>query len=220
MAASLSADAQFFTGLAFDVKWQNSGTTTAAGVSSQISNSYGGEISPQVGYQFNPKFMVGARINFIFDKSYLTAQNEQTKVEEKYISSSLGWDVAPFCRYRIAKFGKNDWFTIWADFHMYYGVLYPNKVEEPGYTTIDFNKKFIYGTQLMPSLGFRITEKSTLFVNFALLSLGYSGTCTEYDGKYDYENRLILFTGKLSGLFSALASEGLYGIKFGMIRTF
>jgi len=217
--ATISANAQFFSGLAFDIKWQNEGVKPIGGISTQTSSSYGGEISPQLGYKFNDDWLVGARINFIFDKSYLTQLNQDAKTTENYISSSIGWDIAPFGRYRIAKFGKDDWFSIWADVHAYYGELYPKNVEETGYTYLDFNKKFIYGIQAMPAVGFRFNERTTLFVNVALLSLGYSGSCTRYKEGDVYENRAILFTGKMSGLFSALALEGMYGIKFGLVKT-
>lgn len=219
--ASINADAQFFYGLGFDVKWQNSGVNNASnGSSAQISSSYGGEISPQFGYKFNPDFLVGSRINFIFDKSYLNIPNEVTKENDKYISSSLGWDIAPFARYQIAKFGKNDWFSIWADVHAYYGMMFPNKVQEEGYITLDYKMKHLYGIQAMPAVGFKFDDKTTLFINVALLSLAYSGTCTQYDdGSSEYTNKIFLFTGKLSGLLSTLGEEGMYSFKFGLIRT-
>lgn len=218
--ASVSAKAQFFTGLAFDVKWANNGSINSSGVDTKTDNAYGGEISPQVGYQFSPKMMLGGRINFLFDKNYYTETDSKTKAETKYVMSSIGWDVAPFFRYRMVALGENEWFSIWADFHTYFGMKYPRNARESGYITKTFNKKYIYGIQAMPALGFRINEHSMAFINFAIVSLAYSGSYTIYDDKTEYENNLVLFTGKLNGLFTTMAAEGMYSVKFGMIRTF
>jgi len=217
---SFSANAQFFSGLSFDIKWQNNGTKAIQGEVLNTTDSYNGAISPQFGYKFNPKFMVGARLNFLFDKSYYSLTNKSTKKDENYISSSIGWDIAPFCRYKLAEFGKNGWFSIWADLHAYFGSAYPKYIKEEGYIFYDFNKKFVYGIQAMPALGFKINENTTIFANIAILSLAYSGTCTHYKDGIDYDNNIILFTGKISGLFSAIANEGTYGIKLGIVRTF
>lgn len=218
--ATINANAQFFTGLAFDVNWRNDGSITSAGVDTKLNNAYSGDISPQFGYQFSSKFMVGGRLNFLFDKSYYTSTDENTQKTINYVQSSIGWDIAPFARYRIAAFGENDWFSIWADLHFYYGVKYPTNAQEAGYITKSFNRKYIYGIQAMPALGFRLNDHSTAFINFAILSLAYSGSCTNYDDRSEYENLVLLFTGKLRGLFSAIGSDGMYGVKFGIIRTF
>ncbi len=210
-----NAGAQLFTGLSFDVNWKNSGIRESRESNSTMTSSYGGTISPQLGYIFNTKLMAGARLNLNFDKSYYNLEDDSNK----YVKSSIGWDIAPFCRYKLMEFGQDGWFSVWADLHAYYGTMYPRRVDEEGYIYKIFNKKFNYGIQAMPALGFRLNESTTIFVNVAILSLGYSGSATKYDNKTEYDNQLVLFTGKLSGLFTAIATEGLYGIKFGIVRT-
>jgi len=220
--ASYNANAQkWFTGLAFDIKWANSGAVNNNGEDIRVNNAYGGSVSPQFGYQFSPKFMLGTRVNFLFDKSYYqkTSTIDPQKMDD-CVSSSIGWDLAPFCRYKVAEFGRNGWFSIWADAHAYFGRMYPRKVEEPGYISNDFEKQYIYGIQAMPAVGFRINEHSTLFVNIALLSLAYGGSYTKYADGAEYKNVLVAFTGKITGTLTTLTAEGMYGIKFGMIRTF
>jgi len=175
----IEANAQFFTGLAFDISWSNSGDIGNAGTVTQPSSAYNGTISPQFGYVFNPKWMVGSKINLVFDKVYSSEQDKEGK-NNKYVSSSIGWDIAPFGRYKLMEFGENGWFSIWADLHVYYGIKYPRNINESGYITKEFNKIYAYGIQGMPALGFKINDHSTLFINVAILSLGYSGTRTDY----------------------------------------
>lgn len=214
--ASIEASAQFFAGVSFDVQWSGSTVESSDPSKSNVTTAYGGSVSPQIGYKFSPKFMVGGRFNFIFDKTHFTVEKD----DKKYLTSSIGWDVAPFCRYRLIELGKNGWFSIWADLHAYYGTMYPTNVQEPGYVKVDFNRKHIYGIQAMPAVAFKLNEKMSIFLNIALLSLAYSGTTTIYDDRTEYENKLTLFTMKLNGLFTTLSSEGMYGLKFGFVSTF
>jgi len=220
VSVSISASAQFFCGLAFDVKWRKDGALYNSGKTSLVDNAYSGEISPQIGYQFNPKLMAGGRINILFDKTYSTEENDQNEQKSKYVMSSIGWDIAPFCRYRLAVLGKNDRFSLWADLHTFFGIKYPRNVQEAGYITKQFNRMYIYGIQAMPTIGFKIKETTTAFINFAIVSLAYSGSSTIYDDRTEYENNVVLFSGKLSGLFTTMGTEGMYGIKFGIIRSF
>jgi len=220
MALSQSAYAQFFTGLAFDVNWANDGRHTEKSGDQKLNNSYGGTISPQFGYQFNDKLMAGARVNFVFNKSYFTEEDEKTLKTEKYVSSSIGWDIAPFCRYKILELGQDNWFSVWADVHGYFGRMYPKSVEEKGYIYKDFNKKLVYGIQAMPAVGIRLNEKSTIFINIAIISLAYAGSCTETNEGSEYTNKILLFTGKISGTFQAMQTDGLYAFKFGIVRKF
>lgn len=213
---STNAGAQFFAGMSFDIKWSNSSIESSDPSKSNVTSAYGGTISPQFGYKFNPKFMAGVRFNFVFDKTYFTQEGDTNK----YLTSSMGWDLAPFCRYRILELGENGWFSVWADLHAYYGTMYPTNIQETGYVTVDFNKKHIYGIQAMPAVAFKINEQTSIFLNVALLSLAYSGTKTMYDDRVEYQNNLSLFTMKLSGLSTTLWTEGMYGLKFGMVRTF
>lgn len=213
---SIDAKAQFFAGVSFDINWSGSNVESSDPAKEKTNNIYGGTISPQFGYKFGPKLLTGVRLNFIFDKSYFTLENDNNK----YLTSSMGWDVAPFIRYRLKELGKDGWFSIWADLHAYYGTMYPTNAEEPGYIKYDFNQKHIYGIQAMPAVAFKINEKTSIFLNIALLSLAYSGTKTIYDDRTEFANKVSLFTMKISGLATTLTSEGMYGLKFGMVKTF
>ena len=55
---------------------------------------------------------------------------------------------------------------------------------------------------------------------FSILSLGYSGTAYFYTDHNEYTNDVIIFSGKLSNLISNQFTPGLYGLKFGIQKSF
>lgn len=84
----------------------------------------------------------------------------------------------------------------------------------------------IYGAQLSPVITYQFNRKSTFQIFFSILSLGYSGTTFCYTDQQtgehynEYTNDLIIFSGKLRNLIANQFTPGLYGLKFGIQKTF
>ena len=78
-----------------------------------------------------------------------------------------------------------------------------------------------YGFQLSPVITYQFNKKSTFQIFFSILSLGYSGTAFCYNGKKtEYTNDVIIFSGKLRNLIANQFTPGLYGLKFGVQKSF
>ena len=84
----------------------------------------------------------------------------------------------------------------------------------------------IYGAQVAPVITYQFNKKSTFQVFFSILSAGYSGTTFFYQdpdtgNRYrEYTNDVIIFSGKLRNLIANHFTPGLYGLKFGVQKSF
>ena len=77
-----------------------------------------------------------------------------------------------------------------------------------------------YGFQVSPVITYQFNRKSTFQIFFSILSLGYSGTAYFYGDRREYTNDVIIFSGKLSNLLSNQFTPGLYGLRFGVQKSF
>jgi hypothetical protein len=83
-----------------------------------------------------------------------------------------------------------------------------------------------YGAQVSPVITYQFNRKSTFQIFFSILSLGYSGTTFCYvdpttGGRYNENtNDVIIFSGKLRNLLANQFTPGLYGLKFGVQKSF
>ena len=131
------------------------------------------------------------------------------------------WEVAPYVRYRL-KTLFNDKLGIWLEAHLYTGMDFP-RVTEGNVTHTDFDglrHAVTYGFQLSPVITYQFNRKSTFQMFFSILSLGYSGTAYCYTDHNEYTNDVIIFSGKLSNLVANQFTPGLYGLKFGIQKSF
>lgn len=217
-AVSVSAGAQMFRGFSFDVNYANDGTRSAAG-NVKDSETYGVALSPQLGWYVNDRLAIGARLSFNMKQtnsngssgiSSLIGDNSNTGT---VITRSIGWDVAPFASYKLFTVGKSEKIGVWAEGHAYLGLNYPQRAT-------DFKQQYTYGVQVLPVVSYKINEKTEFLLHFAILSIGYAGTSTNFDDRTEYSNTALLFTGKAMGLFRSTFTGGLYGIKIGMMTKF
>ena len=83
-----------------------------------------------------------------------------------------------------------------------------------------------YGAQVSPVITYQFNKKSTFQMFFSILSFGYSGTTRFYEDMVtgerhnEYSNDIIIFSGKLSNLIANQLTPGLYGLKFGVQKSF
>ena len=153
------------------------------------------------------------------------------RLKDKYsedIRVMLGsWEVTPYARYRL-KTLFNGKVGIWIEGHLYTGMEFP-RVTEGSVKGTDYDGLkhcLTYGLQVSPVITYQFNRKSTFQIFFSILSLGYSGTTRFYndnapDGRHnEYSNDVIIFSGKLSNLIANQFTPGLYGLKFGVQRSF
>lgn len=210
------AFAQWFGGCSFDLNYTNNGNTLEA---KPTNEQYNVNLSPQFGRFFNDKFCAGARISFKMGKRYLNESfiDQATKAvaTSTQTRTSIGWDVNPYVQYRIMQFGKNNRWGVWAEAGGYLGINYPTKGG-----TDEFKQQITYGIQALPFVSFNINEKTSILLHVAILSVGYAGTTTKYEGYDEYENTAVLFTGKIMGLFRTAFTGGMTGLRVGMCKRF
>ncbi len=137
------------------------------------------------------------------------------------------WEVAPYMRYRMKTLfdGK---VGIWLEAHLYTGMEFPRVVEGniKGTDYEGLKHAVTYGAQVSPVITYQFNRKSTFQIFFSIMSFGYSGTTRFYHDPYtdeayrEYRNDLIIFSGKLSNLLANHFTPGLYGLKFGVQKSF
>ena len=112
--------------------------------------------------------------------------------------------------------------------HVYTGMEFPRVVEGETKGT-DYNglaHNVIYGLQVSPVITYQFNRKSTFQIFFSIISFGYSGTAFFYKDPdtgvrhNEYTNDIIVFSGKLSNLLANQFTPGLYGLKFGVQKSF
>ena len=218
-----------FSGIAFDVSFKNEGSTVDGGSS---SSSYKIVLSPQIGWAFNEKLWLGTRIGFTMNSSKTVdiiqaindiADNEEAgevNINRGKPRKDIGWVINPFVRYKILTLGARERLGVWVEGHVFFGMEYPNMGEGDHGLFSDFKRRSIYGAQVLPVASFSINKNTSLYVHLALLSIGYAGSTTVYDGYKEYSNTALMFTGRIGGLLNVATTDGLYAIKVGLARTF
>ena len=165
-----------------------------------------------------------------YQDSYSTYTYEDLsgkKVSEDLRVQQGTWNITPYTRYRL-KTIFNDKVGIWLEAHLYAGMEFP-RVTDGVVKGTDYDglkHSVIYGAQISPVITYQFSRKSTFQIFFSILSLGYSGTAFCYqdpttgDRHYEYTNDVIVFSGKLRNLIANQFTPGLYGLKFGIQKTF
>ena len=193
-------------------------------------NGWSIAVTPELGWRLQEKLYLGLRFGGSYQDMFTTYTYELldgTRVSEDLRIQQGSWEVAPYVRYRLKTLfdGK---VGIWLEAHLYTGMEFPRVTDGVAYGT-DYDglkQSIVYGAQLSPVITFKFNKKSTFQVFFSILSLGYSGTTFCYvdpltDQHYnEYTNDVIIFSGKLRNLIANQFTPGLYGLKFGILKSF
>ena len=194
------------------------------------SNGWSIAVEPEIGWKLKERLYLGLRLGGSYQDSYETYtyldEDDKAKSEDLRIQKGT-WSVTPYVRYRLKTLfdGK---LGIWLEAHLYAGMEFPRVTDgEISRTDYDGLKHcIIYGAQVSPVITYQFNRKSTFQIFFSILSLGYSGTTFCYvdpvtGARYnEYTNDVIIFSGKLRNLVANQFTPGLYGLKFGIQKSF
>ena len=198
--------------------------------SNRKENGWSIALTPEIGWRLKERLYLGLRFGGSYQDLYTTYTHETedgTKIAEDLRIQQGSWEVAPYARYRL-KTLFNEKVGIWIEAHLYTGMEFP-RVTDGIVTGTDYDglkHSIIYGAQVSPVITFKFNKKSTFQVFFSILSLGYSGTTFCYvdpltgDRHHEYTNDVIIFSGKLRNLIANQFTPGLYGLKFGVQKSF
>ena len=187
-------------------------------------------LEPEIGWRLKERIYLGLRFGGSYQDIYSTYTYEAldgSKVSKDLRVQQGSWNVTPYVRYRL-KTLFNDKVGIWLEVHLYAGMEFPRVMDGVAYGT-DYNglkHSIIYGVQISPVITYQFNRKRSFQIFFSILSLGYSGTTFCYvdtlTGKRynEYTNDLIVFSGKLRNLIANQFTPGLYGLKFGIQKSF
>ena len=197
-------------------------------------NGWSISVTPEIGWRVNDRMNVGLRFGGTYqdvrtDISIEEEGSSTPKVQSLRVREG-SWEVTPYGRYLLKKIIHNK-VGIWVEAHLYAGMSYPRVSAEKGSTILGtdyygLRHSITYGAQISPVITYQFNEKSTLQLFFSIISFGYSGSTYCYidpiDGhRYnEYTNDVIVFSGKLRNLLSNQFVPGLYGIKFGVQKSF
>jgi len=193
------------------------------------NNGWSIALEPEIGWRLKERIYLGLRIggsyqDMYINYSYETAEGEKESEDLRIQQGS--WNVTPYVRYRL-KTLFNDKLGIWLEAHLYTGMEFP-RVTDGMVSGTDYDglrHSIIYGAQISPVITYKFNRKSTFQIFFSILSLGYSGTAFYYvdpeeGNHYEYTNDVIVFSGKLRNLIANQFTPGLYGLKFGVQKSF
>ena len=193
-------------------------------------NGWSIAVEPEIGWRLKERLHLGLRLGGSYQHLYTTYTfegDDGSKITEDLRIQQGSWNVTPYVRYRLKSL-FNDKVGIWLEAHLYTGMEFPSVTEG---TTKDtdydgLRHSVIYGAQLSPVITYQFSRKRTFQIFFSILSVGYSGTAFFYqdpiDGKRrtEYTNDVIIFSGKLRNLLANQFTPGLYGLKFGIQKSF
>ena len=186
-------------------------------------NGWSIALTPEIGWKLKERVYLGMR----FGGSYANYKSSflVTEIDTSYYTDLRvhvgSWEVAPYMRYKMKSL-FNDKVGIWLEAHLYTGMDFPRVTDgSVGNTDYDgLRHSVTYGFQVSPVITYQFNRKSTFQIFFSILSLGYSGTTYFYGDRREYSNDVIIFSGKLSNLISNQFTPGLYGLKFGVQKSF
>ena len=193
-------------------------------------NGWSIRLEPEIGWRLKERVYIGLRLGGSYQDSYTTYTRETTAGQQ--ISETLrvqqgSWNVTPYARYRL-KTLFNDKVGIWLEAHLYAGMEFPT-VTSGSVAGTDYEglkHSVIYGAQIAPVITYQFNRKRSLQIFFSIISLGYSGTAFCYadpitgERYHEYTNDVIIFSGKLRNLIANQFTPGLYGLKFGVQKSF
>lgn len=213
---------KLYYGYNFDIYYHNDSR------SNRKENGCSISLTPEIGWRLTDRIHIGLRFGGNYQHNYTkysiavldTVYTTDLRIQQG------SWEVAPYVRYRM-KTLFNGKVCIWLELHLYTGMEFPY-VTDGNAAGTDYDglrHSITYGIQLSPVITYQFNRKSTFQMFFSILSLGYSGTTYCYSnaehGSYrEYTNDMILFSGKLRNLIANQFTPGLYGLKFGIQKSF
>jgi len=193
-------------------------------------NGWSISLEPEIGWRVKEKLYVGLRLGGSYQDTYTTYSFDV--LDGSTVTQGLrirqgSWNVTPYVRYRL-KTLFNDKVGIWLETHLYAGMDFPSVTEGKVAGTDYYGLKHsvTYGAQISPVITYQFNRKSTFQIFFSILSIGYSGSTYCYvdpvtgDRHNEFTNDVIIFSGKLRNLLSNQFVPGLYGLKFGIQKSF
>jgi len=234
MEDSVSADApvkdvplwkqKLYYGYYFDIYYHQDSKTD------KKENGWSIAVTPEIGWRLKERMYIGLRLGGTYQDTYSTYTYEKldgTKYNEDLRVMYGSWDVTPYMRYRL-KTLFHDKVGIWLEGHLYAGMEFPRvmdgTVKGTDYEGLRHN--VTYGAQLSPVITYQFNKKSTFQIFFSIMSFGYSGTTRFYEDPStgnrhnEFSNDVILFSGKLKNMIANQFTPGLYGLKFGVQKSF
>lgn len=198
--------------------------------SNRKENGWSIAIEPELGWKLKERVYLGLRFGGSYQDLYTTYTHEA--VDGSTVSENLrvqqgSWNVTPYARYRL-KTLFNGKVGIWLEAHLYAGMEFP-RVTDGTVAGTDYDglkHSIIYGAQISPVITYQFNKKRTFQIFFSILSAGYSGTTFCYVNPEtgarhnEYTNDVIIFSGKLRNLIANQFTPGLYGLKFGIQKSF
>lgn len=214
---------KLYYGYNFDIYYHHDSRTN------NKDNGWSIALEPEIGWKLKERLYLGLRFGGSYQDLYSTYTYEEDgkKIAEDLRIQQGSWNVTPYVRYRLKSL-FNDKLGIWLEAHLYAGMEFPRVTDGDisGTNYEGLRHSIIYGAQVSPVITYQFNRKSTFQIFFSILSLGYSGTTFCYtdpvDGhKYnEYTNDVIIFSGKLRNLIANQFTPGLYGLKFGIQKSF
>ena len=198
---------------------------------SKKENGWSISITPEIGWKINDRTNIGIRIGGSYEDTRTEISVESVTGGSPTVQNLRvrqgSWEVTPYGRYLLKRVINNK-IGIWLEGHLYTSMKYPSVAEgATAGTDYDGLRYTInYGAQVSPVITYQFNEKSTFQLFFSIVSFGYSGSAYCYTdpttGKQynEYTNDIIIFSGKLKNLLSNQFTPGLYGIKFGVQKSF
>ena len=214
---------KLYYGYNFDIYFHNDSR------SDRRENGWSIALQPEIGWRLKERLYLGMRIGGSYANT--TTRYDISLLDTTY-STDLrihhgSWEVIPYVRYRLKTLfdGK---LGIWLEAHLYTGMSFPRVTdgEIQGTDYDGLRHSITYGFQVSPVITYQFNKKSTFQIFFSILSLGYSGTTycyrdPETGRRYnEYTNDVIIFSGKLSNMLANQFTPGLYGLKFGVQKSF
>lgn len=189
-------------------------------------NGWSIAVEPEIGWKLKERIYLGTRVAGSFQDTYTTYSYQEEFTGRTYTEDLRvmrgSWAVTPYVRYRM-KTLFNGKVGIWMEAHLYTGMEFP-RVVDGKITGTDYDGlkySVTYGAQVSPVITYQFSRKRTFQMFFSIMSLGYSGTTRIYKDKdNEYSNDVIIFSGKLKNLLANQFTPGLYGLKFGVQRSF
>lgn len=215
---------KLYYGYNFDIYFHHDSKTD------KKENGWSIALTPEIGWRLKERIYLGLRVGGSYQDSYTTytyIKDNGDKYAEDIRVKHGSWEAAPYVRYRL-KTLFNDKVGIWLEAHLYTGMDFP-RVASGTVKGTDYDglmHSVTYGAQVSPVITYQFNRKSTFQVFFSIMSLGYSGTTRFYkdplteERHNEYSNDVIVFSGKLSNLLANQFTPGLYGLRFGVQKSF
>ena len=209
---------KLYYGYNFDIYWHHDSKADTK------ENGWSIAIEPEIGWKLKERIYLGIRVGGSYQNTLATYSYT---VDTLTISQDMRvmrgtWEVTPYVRYRLKSF-FNDKLGIWLEAHLYTGMEFP-RVIDGNITGTDYDGlkyNVTYGVQVSPVITYQFSRKRSFQIFFSIMSFGYSGTAHIYADKgNEYTNDIIIFSGKLRNLLANQFTPGLYGLKFGIQKSF